>query len=126
MNKFVNVVAGIALGLFLPAAGLAKAQPREIQTHEVKQAKEPKTISSAVQEVTVAGVVTAKKNNRGKLKTVNVAGDDGTTYSIEPRGGELIAAESGKRVEVTGWVEEKKGEKWLSVSHFKVATAAGP
>ena len=126
MNHFVQVMAGIACGLLLSAAGLAKASPREIQTHEVKQAKKPITASSVVQEVTVVGIVTAMKDKKGKLKTLNVAGDDGVTYSIKPRGSELIAAESGKRVEVTGWVEEKKGKKWLSVGRFTVAVAAGP
>ena len=127
MNKYTNVIAGIACGLLLlPVAGLAKASPREIQTHEVKQAKKSKTASSVVKEVTVTGIVTVVKDKKGKLKTLDVAGDDGVTYGIEPRGGELIADEFGKRVEVTGWVEEKKGKKWLSVGRFKVAVAAGP
>ena len=126
MNRVICWIAGVACGLVLPASGLAKveeqpAQPREIQTHEVKLAKEPKTGSSFVKEITVAGTVTATRDNKGKLKTVDLTGDDGVTYNIEPRGdGILIAAESGRRVEVTGRVEEKKGKKWIIVGRFKV------
>ena len=66
--------------------------------------------------------MTASRDNKGKLKTVDLTGDDGVTYNIEPRGdGVLIAAESGRRVEVTGRVEEKKGKKWMIVGRFKVA-----
>ena len=126
MNQLVYVIVSITVGLLLPASGLAKVPPREIQAHDVKEAKKPKTASSGVQEVTVAGIVTAMKNKKGKLKMLDVAGDDGVTYSIKTRGGKLIAAEVGKRIEVTGWLEEKKGKKWLSVSHFRVAVATGP
>ena len=83
--------------------------------------------SPAVTDITVAGTVTATKDNKGKVKTVGLAGDDGVTYSIEPRGdGELIAAESGKRVEVTGRIEEKKGKKWMIVGSFRVSTVSSP
>ena len=122
MNKTICWIAGIACGLVLPTSSLAAAEEHHAQPHEVKEAKEPKMASSAVKEITVAGTVTANKDNKGKLKTVSLVGDDAVTYSIETRGdGELIAAQSGKRVEVTGRIEERKGKKWMIVGSFKVA-----
>jgi DNA/RNA endonuclease YhcR with UshA esterase domain len=127
MKRLICWIAGAACGLVIPASSLAAvdahhAEPRQIEPHQVKQAKEPDTSSTVVKDITVAGTVRATKDNDGNLETVDLVGDDGITYSIEPRGdGVLIAAQSGRRVEVTGRVEERKGKKWMIVGRFKVA-----
>jgi hypothetical protein len=129
MNRTICWVARVAcaLILILPTSIVAAvdshpAQPREIKPHEIKMAKEPPEGSAVVKETTVVGIVAATKDNAGRLQTVSLVGDDGVSYSIEPRDdGVLIAAESGRRVEVTGRVEERSGKKWMIVGRFKVA-----
>ncbi|MFA5251272.1 MAG: hypothetical protein WC454_01635 [Phycisphaerae bacterium] len=73
------------------------------------------------EETKATGVVSATKDANGVITAVQLAADTGA-YNIEldAKGIELGALD-GKKVEVSGVVSDKDGQKWMTVVEFSVA-----
>lgn len=69
--------------------------------------------------VTVTGTVSVEKDDDDNVTAVTLTAD-GTAYKVVLDGkGKKLADLDGKNVEAKGAVEDKDGEKWLTVSEYK-------
>ncbi|HEY3324147.1 MAG TPA: hypothetical protein VGP72_27085 [Planctomycetota bacterium] len=79
-------------------------------------------IVSADDRTMITGIVTVAAADAKEAATVKVGKDGKVIYKItKDDNGKKVAAEAkGKKVEIKGKVEEKDGEKWITVTSCKI------
>jgi len=112
-----DIVSGLlvfAFGLFLLAACSKESEP----------AKGGGQSGPAPGQVTLVGTVLTT-DDEGEIELVTLTAADGTVYrvTLDAKGKALGRDRDGERVEVTGSISVKDGEKWLTVTAYKLPEA---
>jgi hypothetical protein len=72
-------------------------------------------------EVTLNGLVTATKDDAGKIKGATLkVGEIEYNVTMDDNGMKLATTQDGKVVEVSGIVTEKDGKKWVEIKKLPV------
>ena len=82
----------------------------------------------AARQQTVVGVVATIEGDGGEIEGVTLAAKSGAVYQItlDAKGNTLGRDMDGARVEVTGSVSARDGQKWLTVTSYKLPEPAEP
>lgn len=116
MKSTTKILAILMSGLIAFPTFLACAQDAEKKEKEPaeKAEKAEKTDEKAAHKEKGAGIigkVTITMNDKKKIESITLAGDDGKTYTIPASKGSKLAKESDvEYIEAFGAVSEKKGE----------------
>ncbi len=109
MNKklFISLWSLVLVGALATYSHAADATKKE---------KAAKPAQAAPQEITVKGTITVNKDAKNTITSVELKGDDGTMYEVEPPSQwKGLEKDNGKAVEARGTVADKNGVKQLKV-----------